>query len=279
MARRSRGKRGQRQNGERRQPDPSPEPKPTQQAKKAPGTIRRASTILQKLRNNFFAGIVVVAPIGLTIWLIWNTIAFVDSQVLPLVPSAYDPRRYLGADLPGYGVLVFVIFTVTVGYFGRKVFGAQLIRVAEELVDRTPVIRSIYNALKQLVETVLTNSNTSFQQACLVEYPRRGIWAVAFISTDAKGEVAELMAESDLVSVFLPTTPNPTSGFLLYVPRADVLLLDMSIEDAAKMVISAGLVVPPTEAERLAQSEEVAARRKAFADQVAPIEHEHGGAP
>ncbi|MEM9781252.1 MAG: DUF502 domain-containing protein [Pseudomonadota bacterium] len=238
------------------------------------GTIRRTATVLQRLRNNFIAGIVVVAPVVVTIWLIWNTVSFVDSQVMPLVPSAYDPRRYLGADLPGYGVLVFVVFTVIVGYFGRKVFGAQLIRFAESIVDRTPIIRSIYNALKQLVETALTNSATSFQQACLVEYPRRGIWAVAFISTDAKGEVAEAMTEDDLVSVFLPTTPNPTSGFLLFVPRSDVILLEMSIEDAAKMVISAGLVVPPTPAEERAHSEEVAARRQAFADAMAPIEHD-----
>ncbi|MEL6196897.1 MAG: DUF502 domain-containing protein [Pseudomonadota bacterium] len=227
-------------------------------------------SVFQRLRGNFLAGLVVVGPIVLTIWLTWYIITFVDGQVMPLVPRAYDPRTYLGADVPGYGVFVFIIFTVVVGYFAKKVFGKQVIRFAEQMVDRTPIIRSIYNALKQLMETALTNSNTSFRQACLIEYPRRGLWAVAFISTDAKGEIVETTG-LEMVSVFLPTTPNPTSGFLLFVPREDVIPLEMSIEDAAKMVISAGLVVPPTKAERLAQSEEVAARRRAFADAVAPI--------
>ncbi|MEL6266599.1 MAG: DUF502 domain-containing protein [Pseudomonadota bacterium] len=243
----------------------------------APRRRRGRVSMFQRLRVNFFAGIVVVAPVVVTIWLIWNTIAFVDSQVMPLVPSAYDPRIYFGADIPGYGVLVFLVFTITVGYFGRKVFGRQMILMAEGIVGRTPIIRSIYNALKQLVETALTNSKSSFQQACLIEYPRRGIWAIAFISTDAKGEVVDATGAREMVSVFLPTTPNPTSGFLLFVPRDDVVPLEMTIEDAAKMVISAGLVVPPTPAERLAASEEVAARRKAFADAVAPIDHDRKG--
>ncbi|MEM6489064.1 MAG: DUF502 domain-containing protein [Pseudomonadota bacterium] len=233
-------------------------------------TGRRLS-LFGQLRNNFLAGIVVVAPVVVTIWLTWTTVDFVDRQVLPLVPSAYNPREYLGTDLPGYGVFVFLVFTMLVGYFAKKVFGRQLIRFAEGLVDRTPIIRSIYNALKQLVETALTNSKSSFQQACLIEYPRRGIWSIAFISTDAKGEVVEATGNPGMVSVFLPTTPNPTSGFLLFVPREDVLPLQMSIEDAAKMVISAGLVVPPSPAELHAQSEEVAARRRAFAEAIAPI--------
>jgi uncharacterized membrane protein len=108
-----------------------------------------------------------------------------------------------------------------------------------------PVVRSVYNGLKQIVETMLSKSGTSFKQACLIEYPRKGIWSIAFISTDARGEVPLKAGEPDLVSVFLPTTPNPTSGFLLFVPRRDVVVLDMTIEDAAKLVISAGLVSPP----------------------------------
>lgn len=114
-----------------------------------------------------------------------------------------------------------------------------------------PIVRSIYNGLKQIAETILSQSNNSFKSACLVEYPRRDIWAVAFISTDTKGEVAQKVNE-EMVSVFLPTTPNPTSGFLLFVPRRDIILLDMEVEDAAKLIISAGLVTPPTPAERAA---------------------------
>lgn len=234
---------------------------------------RRRISLLQRLRYNFFTGLVVVVPVVVTIWLTWASISFVDSQVMPLVPSTYDPRRYFGADIPGYGVLVFVVFTILVGWFAKKVFGRQLIRLGESVVDRTPVIRSIYAALKQLVETALANSKTSFQQACLIEYPRRGLWSIAFISTTTKGEIVEAVGDEEMVSVFLPTTPNPTSGFLLFVPRRDVVLLEMTIEDAAKMVISAGLVVPPTKAEQLAKSEEIAARRRAFAEAVAPLDH------
>ncbi|MEO0823661.1 MAG: DUF502 domain-containing protein [Pseudomonadota bacterium] len=231
---------------------------------------RRGVTIFQRLRNNFLTGIVVVAPIVVTGWLTWNFVGFVDSQVMPLVPDPYNPSSYFGTHVPGYGVLVFIVFTVVVGYFAKKVFGKQLIRFGESLVDRTPIVRSIYNALKQLVETILSQSQTSFREACLVEYPRRGIWAVAFISTDTKGEILEASGMDRMVSVFLPTTPNPTSGFLLFVPRDDVIPLEMSIEDAAKLVISAGLVVPPTRAEILARSKEVQERKAAYARAVAP---------
>jgi len=131
----------------------------------------------------------------------------------------------------------------------KGLFGRQMVRFGEGIVDRTPIVRSIYNAVKQIVETIFAQSKSSFQNACLVEYPRRGIWAVAFVSTDAKGELPGKTGEADMVSVFLPTTPNPTSGFLLFVPKRDVVLLDMSVEEAAKMVISAGLVVPPTQDE------------------------------
>ena len=123
-----------------------------------------------------------------------------------------------------------------------------------------PVVRSIYNALKQIAETVLSQSNNSFQHACLVEYPRKGIWAIAFVSTKTKGEVLEKIEPEEMYSIFLPTTPNPTSGFLLFLPREDVVILDMSVEEAAKLVISAGLVTPPTAAEIAAGKKPVAAK-------------------
>jgi uncharacterized membrane protein len=236
---------------------------------------KRRVPILQRARTNFLTGLVVVVPVALTIWLTWWFVTFVDSQVMPLVPSAYNPRTYINGDIPGFGVVVFVVVTTVVGYFAKKVFGKQLILLGESLVDRTPVVRSIYNALKQIVETVLSQSNSSFRQACLIEYPRRGIWAVAFISTETTGELPEKAGRADMLSVFLPTTPNPTSGFLLFLPKEDVIPLDMTIEEAAKLVISAGLVTPPTVQERAAKSAEAEARRLAFARKVnPPQEHE-----
>ncbi|MEO0343409.1 MAG: DUF502 domain-containing protein [Pseudomonadota bacterium] len=202
------------------------------------------------LRGNFFAGLIIVLPVGLTIYFIWAFVGFVDQRILPLVPDRFNPMTYIDVNIPGLGLVVFLVFTTFVGGLAKGLFGRQLLRWVEGIVDRTPIVRSIYNALKQIMETVFNNSNTSFEKACLIEYPRKGIWAVGFISTDTKGEVLVRSGQADMVSVFVPTTPNPTSGFLLFFPRKDVVVLDMDVEDAAKLIISAGLVVPPTDLEQ-----------------------------
>ncbi|MDP5334492.1 MAG: DUF502 domain-containing protein [Paracoccaceae bacterium] len=212
---------------------------------------------LSGLRSSFLTGIVVIAPISLTIWFVWSLMGFVDSVVLPLVPDRFNPGQYININLRGLGVIIFLIFTIIVGWIAKGLIGRSLIRFGESLVHRMPVVRSIYSGVKQIAETVFAQSERSFEKACLIEYPRKGIWAIGFISTEAKGEIAERPATAGaLMSVFLPTTPNPTSGFLLYVPKEDVIILDMSVEDAAKLVISAGLVYPnpkdPTRPEKAA---------------------------
>ncbi|MDJ0822057.1 MAG: DUF502 domain-containing protein [Paracoccaceae bacterium] len=200
------------------------------------------------LRASFLTGIVVIAPVSLTIWLIWSIMGWVDGFVLPLVPDRFNPEQYIGINLRGVGVIFFLVFTITVGWVAKGLIGRSLIHFAESLVERTPVVRSIYSGIKQIAETVFAQSERSFEKACLIEYPRKGIWAIAFISTDTRGEVAEKAATmGGMVSVFVPTTPNPTSGFLLFFPKEDVIELDMTIEDAAKLVISAGLVYPDGE--------------------------------
>lgn len=205
----------------------------------------RRPSLFGRLRANFLTGLVVIAPVGLTIWLLWTLIGWVDGVVLPLIPYQLSPERYIGIDLRGIGVIVFLIFTIIVGWIAKGLIGRSLVRFAESLVERIPVVRSIYSGVKQIAETVFAQSERSFETACLIEYPRKGIWAIGFISTTAKGEVARKACVSgDLISVFVPTTPNPTSGFLLFFPQEDVMVLDMSVEDAAKLVISAGLVYP-----------------------------------
>jgi uncharacterized membrane protein len=197
------------------------------------------------LRASFLTGIVVIAPVGLTIWFVWALMGWVDSVVLPLVPSQFRPEQYIGINLRGVGVIIFLIFTILVGWIAKGLIGKSLIAFAESLVERMPVVRTIYSGVKQIAETVFAQSERSFEKACLIEYPRKGIWAIGFISTQARGEVADKAGQSsDLMSVFVPTTPNPTSGFLLFFPKEDVIELDMSIEEAAKLVISAGLVYP-----------------------------------
>lgn len=206
---------------------------------------RRRRGLFAGFRASFLTGLVVVAPISLTIWLIWTFVGWIDSWVLPFVPRQWRPDQYVGFDLKGIGVIIFLLFTIFVGWVAKGVIGRAILRWAESLVDGVPVVRSIYNGLKQIAETVFAQTDTSFDRACLVEYPRKGIWAIAFVSTAAKGEIkAGIDPENDVMSVFLPTTPNPTSGFLLFVPVNDLIFLEMSVEDAAKLVISAGLVYP-----------------------------------
>lgn len=213
--------------------------------------------LFARLRNNFLTGLIVIAPIGLTVWLIWTVVGWIDGFVWPFVPDAYQPTQLLnrilgfeGADqievnVRGVGVVVFIIFAMLVGWVAKGLIGRSLIGWAESLVLSVPVVRSVYGGVKQIAETIFAQTETSFEKACLVEYPRKGIWAIAFISTDAKAEIAnKTVGENKVVSIFLPTTPNPTSGFLLFVPKEDVIVLDMSVEDAAKLVISAGLVYP-----------------------------------
>ena len=227
-----------------------------------PPTPRRS--LIGSLRASLLSGLVVLAPGGLTIWLTWTVVGWIDGFVLPLVPDGYQPDRFLqdllGLDpsvqinVRGIGVVIFLLFTIMVGWMAKGFIGRSFIRFAESLVERTPVVRSIYSGIKQISQTIFAQSERSFEKACLIEYPRRGIWALGFISTATKGEVVAKASTTGepMVSVFVPTTPNPTSGFLLFFPKKDVIELDMSVEDAAKLVISAGLVYPSNGEEDIA---------------------------
>ena len=206
--------------------------------------VKKQSHLIAGFRNNFLTGLAVVLPVALTVWAIWSFVGFVDARVLPFVPAKYNPLTYFDINVRGLGVIVFLVFTTIIGALTKGLFGRSLMRTAEGFVDRMPVVRSLYNGIKQIIETVVSQSNSSFDKACLVEYPRKGIWAVAFISTKSSGELLTKTGQEAMTSIFLPTTPNPTSGFLLFVPTKDVIELDMSVEEAAKLVISAGLVMP-----------------------------------
>lgn len=211
---------------------------------------RKALSFTGRLRAYFLAGILVTAPLAITIALATWLIEFVDSRIVPLIPLRYNPdvylKEYLGYEIgiPGLGLIVLIVFITLVGAMTAGFLGRILIRFSENMLNRMPVVRSVYGASKQILETVLKRQSNAFRQAVLVEYPRRGIWAVAFITGRTEGEVQNLIAD-DLINIFLPTTPNPTSGFLLFVPKEDMILLDMSVEEAIKMVISGGIVTPP----------------------------------
>jgi len=201
-------------------------------------------TFFARLRAYFFAGILVTAPIGITLYLTWLIIDFVDGQVTPLIPARYNPETYLPFGIPGLGVVVAVVFLTVIGALTAGLLGRWLVRASDRIMQRMPVVRNIHSALKQILETVLAQQSKAFRQVVLVEYPRRGIWTLGFITGETAGEV-QSVTEGDVLNVFIPTTPNPTSGFLLFVPRSDALVLSMTVEEGIKMVISGGIVTPP----------------------------------
>ena len=206
--------------------------------------VRFGRSLPLRFRNYVIAGILITAPIGITVWLAWQIVQFFDSTVRDIIPVGYNPEQYLPFSIPGIGVAIFVLALSLVGYLAAGLMGRTLIRIGERLLSRMPVVRTVYGALKQIFETVLAQKSTAFRQVVLVEYPRRGIWCIGFVSGMTQGEVQNL-TEDELVNIFLPTTPNPTSGFLLFVPRRDLTPLSMTVEEGIKMVVSGGIVTPP----------------------------------
>lgn len=212
-------------------------------APRKPARRRRPRTTLwQRLRTNFLTGLVVVLPMFLTASIVVWFVGFVDDKVVPLIPRAYDPQNVFGRNIFGFGLLLFVVFTALVGALAKNLIGRQILQFGEYLLGRTPIIRPIYNGLKQIAETLFTQTGSTFQQACLIEYPRKGVWSVAFMTPRVHREIVERTGGQELVSVFVPMTPNPTSGFLRFLPRSEIVPLEMSMEDATKLIISAGLV-------------------------------------
>ncbi len=200
--------------------------------------------LLSRLRAYFLTGLVVAAPISITIYLTWWFVSFFDSWIKPFVPTIYNPDTYLPFSVPGVGLLFALMALTLLGALTANLFGRTVVAYGEQMLNRMPVVRNIYRALKQIFETALSQSSASFQDVALIEYPRKGLYAIVFVSTETGGEIPEKAGQPEMFSVFLPTTPNPTSGYLLFVPRSDVTILDMSVEDGAKLVISAGLVAP-----------------------------------
>lgn len=206
--------------------------------------------IFSRLRGYFLAGVLVTAPIAITAAVAWWFIELVDSQIVPLIPDHLNPdtyiRQVLGAEigLPGLGVVILVVFITLVGALTAGLVGRFLVGLGESILNKMPIVRNVYSGSKQILETVLKQQSDAFRQAVLVEYPRRGLWAFAFVTANTEGEVKRRL-QGDFVNVYVPTTPNPTSGFLLFVPREDIVVLDMPVDEAIKMFISMGIVTPP----------------------------------
>ena len=201
-------------------------------------------SILAKFRRFFLTGLLVTAPIIITIYVTWLVITFIDVKVASLLPEYLDFRKALPFQIPGLG-LVIVIFVITlIGAITPGLIGRNLLKLGEMILFKTPVIRTIYSSIKQIMETVMSTNSKSFKEVVLVEYPRKDIWVIAFVTSSVKGEIDHKIKKSNLVSIFVPTTPNPTSGFLLFVAKKDLIYLDMPVEQAVKLVISGGIVSP-----------------------------------
>ena len=201
---------------------------------------------MTRLRNYFLTGFIVTAPLAITAYLAWSFIGWVDGWVKPYLPDRYNPDHYLPFAIPGFGLLVALLLITLVGFLTANFIGRTVVGYGEYLLDRMPLVRGIYKALKQIFETVLSNKNETFRTVGLVEYPRKDVWSIVFIAGEKETEINARLDKGDdrLIPVFMPCTPNPTTGFLMYVYKSDVVVLDMTIEDGAKLIVSAGLVAP-----------------------------------
>ena len=194
------------------------------------------SKIFRKISNNFFKGILISAPVIITFYIAWGLIKFFDKKVSPLLGT-------FPFEIPGFGLISVFIFFALIGFITTGLFGRIFSTFIEKILSKMPVLRNIYSGLKQLFEAILTKKTNSFREVVLLEYPRNGVWAMGFLTGDTKGEVNR-KTKDQMVNIFLPTTPNPTSGFLLFVPKKDILRLTMTVEEGIKMIISAGMLTP-----------------------------------
>lgn len=197
-------------------------------------------TLFEVLRNYFVTGLIVAAPISVTIYLVIWVVQTLDGWFAFLIPQHFRPEYYLPFDIPGTGVVIMLVALTLVGWLTANFIGRALLRFSDRALRRTPVAGTVYTALKEILDTALKQGDSSFSQVALIEYPRPGVHAVAFVTKQADPRINEA-ADADLIGVFLPTTPNPTSGFLLFLPRDELTILDMSVEEGIRFVISAGL--------------------------------------
>ena len=196
---------------------------------------RRSISIFAKLRNYFITGIVVLVPIGITLYLT----KFFISISSKLIPYNLNPNNYLPYAIPGLEILLSVIFITIIGGISLSFIGKRILKFVNDLFKRIPILRTIYSAIGQMTESLAPNKGNNKKSVVLIQYPRKGSWAVGFATKDNKGEISK-KTNSDLVNVFVPTTPNPTSGFLLMFPKDEIIYLDMSFEEASKFIVSAG---------------------------------------
>ncbi len=196
-----------------------------------------------RIRRNFLTGIVVMGPILITIWATMSFLNYLDREIAGLLPAGTNDSHILPNNIPGIGLLVTITFFTLSGWFARNFLGRLLIRTSEYIVGRMPVVNTIYKTLKQVFETTMGAQSQAFREVVLFEYPRARCWTVGFVTGTTKGEI-QTLTDDEVVNVYIPTTPNPTSGFLLFIPRKDLIYVKMTPEDAIKLIVSGGIITP-----------------------------------
>ena len=198
-----------------------------------------------RVRTYFLTGLVVAGPVAITLWLIWSFVTWVDDLVRPFIPIAYRPETYLPVKVPGFGLIIAFLALTILGFLTANLVGKTLVEIGETILERLPIVRPLYRGLKQVFETLFSKSGSSFRTVGLVEFPAPGMWSLVFLSTPPGADItATLPSDDEYVSAFMPCTPNPTTGFFFYVLRHDVIELAISVEDAAKLLMSAGMIQP-----------------------------------
>ena len=203
------------------------------------------TSVASRIRNYFLTGLVVAGPLTITIWLTWSFVTWVDDFVRPFIPPAYRPESYLPWPIPGTGLIIALVALTLLGFLTANLVGRTLVELGEGLLNRMPIVRPVYKTMKQIFETLFSKNGSSFRKVALVEFPSPGMWSIVLISQAPSVDVARsLPGQEDHISVFLPCAPNPTTGFFFFVQRKDLIELDISVENAMTLLISAGMVQP-----------------------------------
>lgn len=197
-----------------------------------------------RIRRNFLTGIVVTAPIVITLWTTWWVLTFIDKAVTKILPAELNPNALLPFSIPGIGLIIAVTFFITVGWFARNFLGRMIIRFSEYIVARMPIVNTMYNAIKQVFELTMGAHSKAFRDVVLFQYPHPNSWTIGFVTGVTQGEIQSVGGGSEVLNIYIPVTPT-TAGFVVFVPKKDVIYLSMSVEDAVKLIASGGIVTPP----------------------------------
>jgi uncharacterized membrane protein len=229
--------------------------------------LRSPPGVMSRIRTYFLTGLVVAGPAAVTLWLVWWFVTWVDGLVRPVIPVAYRPETYLPVQIPGFGLIIAFLALTLLGFFTANFVGRKLVSFGEAILNRMPIVRPIYRTAKQIFQTLFSKSESSFRRVGLVEFPSPGMWSLVFLTQSPTEDISSRLPATEHVSAFMPCTPNPTTGFFFYVPRHDVIELEITVEQAMTVIMSAGIVQPSGEPQ--AQSKLAALAETARAAQAA----------